>query len=80
MADLVETSVDEFHVALLRLDSPQTRNALSAQMRVELIGELERLDADPQVRCIVIAGSEKVFAAGADIRAMAERPDRKSVV
>jgi enoyl-CoA hydratase len=74
LAGLVETSVDEFRVALLRLNSPETRNALSAQMRAELIGEFERFDADPEVRCIVIAGSEKVFAAGADIRAMAERP------
>ncbi len=73
MAALVETSVDEFHVALLRLDSPETRNALSTQMRAELADQLERLDADPEVRCMVIAGSEKVFAAGADIRAMAER-------
>ena len=39
----------------------------------ELAGELERLDPDPEVRCIVIAGSDKVFAAGADIRAMSER-------
>jgi enoyl-CoA hydratase/carnithine racemase len=70
---LVETSVDDFRVALLRLNSPETRNALSAQMRAELIGELERLDADPEVRCMVIAGSEKIFAAGADIRAMAAR-------
>lgn len=73
MAALVETAVDEFHVALLRLDSPETRNALSTQMRAELADQLERLDADPEVRCMVIAGSEKVFAAGADIRAMAER-------
>ena len=73
MPELVETSVDEFHVALLRLNSPETRNALSAQMRTELNGELERLDADPEIRCMVIAGSEKVFAAGADIRAMAAR-------
>jgi enoyl-CoA hydratase/carnithine racemase len=72
--DLVETSVDDFNVALLRLNSPETRNALSLQMRAELITALERLDADPEVRCIVIAGSDKVFAAGADIRAMAERP------
>jgi enoyl-CoA hydratase/carnithine racemase len=43
-------------------------------MRAQLGGELERLDADPQVRCIVIAGSDEVFAAGADIRAMAEKP------
>jgi enoyl-CoA hydratase len=72
--ELVETSVDDFHVALLRLNSPETRNALSVQMRRELIGELERLDHDPEVRCMVIAGSEKIFAAGADIRAMAARP------
>jgi enoyl-CoA hydratase/carnithine racemase len=43
-------------------------------MRERLSSELQRLDADPEVRCIVIAGSEQVFAAGADIRAMAERP------
>jgi enoyl-CoA hydratase len=71
---LVETSVDEFHVALLQLNSPATRNSLSPQMRAELIAELDRLDGEPEIRCIVIAGSEKVFAAGADIRALAERP------
>ncbi len=74
MAGLVETTVDEHHVALLRLNRPDARNALSAEMREQLTGELQRLDADPEVRCVVIAGSEKVFAAGADIRAMAERP------
>ncbi|HEX5608496.1 MAG TPA: enoyl-CoA hydratase-related protein [Solirubrobacterales bacterium] len=71
---LVETTVDEFRVALLQLNSPETRNALSPEMRALLIAELERLDADPGVGCMVIAGSEKVFAAGADIRALAERP------
>ncbi len=39
----------------------------------EIAGVLERLDADTEVRCVVIAGSDDVFAAGADIRAMAER-------
>jgi enoyl-CoA hydratase/carnithine racemase len=42
-------------------------------MMEEVAGELELLDADPEARCIVIAGSEEVFAAGADIRAMSER-------
>jgi len=70
--ELVETSVDG-HVALLRLNRPEARNALSPEMMDEIAGELERLDPDPEVRCIVIAGSEKVFAAGADIKAMAER-------
>jgi enoyl-CoA hydratase/carnithine racemase len=74
LADLVEVSVDGSHVALLRLNRPEARNALSPQMRAEIADQLERLDADPEVRCIVLAGSEKFFAAGADIRAMAERP------
>jgi enoyl-CoA hydratase/carnithine racemase len=74
LADLVETTVDEFSVGLLRLNRPEARNALSAELREQLLGELRRLDADPEVRCLVVAGSDKAFAAGADIRAMAERP------
>jgi enoyl-CoA hydratase/carnithine racemase len=74
LAALVEVSVDEFHVALLRLNRPEARNALSPEMRSQIVEALERLDADPEIRCIVIAGSDEFFAAGADIRAMAERP------
>jgi enoyl-CoA hydratase/carnithine racemase len=72
LADLVESSRDG-NVVLLRLNRPEARNALSPELMEELAGELERLDPDPEVRCVVIAGSEKVFAAGADIKAMAER-------
>jgi enoyl-CoA hydratase/carnithine racemase len=73
LAEIVETTVDEHHVALLQLNRPEARNALSPQMKERLIGELERLDADPEVRCMVIAGSAQTFAAGADIKALAER-------
>jgi len=73
MAGNVETSVDDFHVALLRLNRPEARNALSPEMMDEISSALERLDPDPEVRCVVVAGSDEVFAAGADIRAMAER-------
>jgi enoyl-CoA hydratase/carnithine racemase len=72
LAELVESSRDG-HVALLRLNRPEARNALSPEVMEQLAGELERLDPDPEVRCVVIAGSEKVFAAGADIKAMSER-------
>jgi enoyl-CoA hydratase/carnithine racemase len=72
LPELIESSLDG-HVALLRLNRPEARNALSPEMMEELASELERLDPDPEVRCVVIAGSEKIFAAGADIKAMAER-------
>jgi enoyl-CoA hydratase/carnithine racemase len=73
LTDLVETSVDDSHVALLRLNRPEARNALSPEMMDLLASELERLDPGPEVRCIVIAGSDRVFAAGADIKAMSQR-------
>lgn len=72
MAELVESSHDG-NVVLLRLNRPEARNALSPELMEELASELERLDPDPEVRCVVIAGSDKVFAAGADIKAMSER-------
>jgi enoyl-CoA hydratase/carnithine racemase len=72
MSALIESTIDN-RVALLRLSRPEARNALSPEMMDEIASELERLDPDPEVRCIVIAGSDEVFAAGADIRAMSER-------
>jgi enoyl-CoA hydratase/carnithine racemase len=72
VAELVESSLDG-QVALLRLNRPEARNALSPEMMDRLIAELERLDPGPEVRCFVIAGSNEVFAAGADIKAMSER-------
>jgi len=72
LAGLVESSRDG-NVVLLRLNRPEARNALSPELMEELASKLERLDPDPDVRCIVIAGSDKVFAAGADIKAMSER-------
>jgi enoyl-CoA hydratase/carnithine racemase len=72
LSDLTQSSVDG-NVVLLRLNRPEARNALSPELMEELASELERLDPDPEVRCVVIAGSDKVFAAGADIKAMAER-------
>jgi enoyl-CoA hydratase/carnithine racemase len=61
------------HVALLRIDRPEARNALSPEVMEEMASELEHLDPDPDVRCVVIAGTDDVFAAGADIKAMSER-------
>ena len=60
-------------VGVLVLDRPEARNALSPEMMSELGDALERLDADEEVRTIVLAGSEEVFAAGADIRSLRDR-------
>jgi enoyl-CoA hydratase/carnithine racemase len=60
-------------VGIARLDRPEARNALSPELMEELAGVLEGWDDDPEVRCIVVAGGDEWFAAGADIRAMAER-------
>jgi enoyl-CoA hydratase/carnithine racemase len=66
-------------VGICRLDRPEARNALSPELMEELAGAVERFDADPEVRCIVIAGSDDVFAAGADIGALAEREFHEAV-
>ncbi|MDB5659309.1 MAG: enoyl-CoA hydratase [Cypionkella sp.] len=59
------------HVALIRLNRPEALNALSQQLMSELATALQAMDTDDTVRCVVITGSEKAFAAGADIREMA---------
>ncbi len=56
------------HVALLRINRPEVRNALSFALRERLAAELARLDGDEGTRCIIIAGSEKSFAAGGDLK------------
>jgi enoyl-CoA hydratase/carnithine racemase len=78
MSRLVETSVEE-QVALCRLNRPEARNALSPELMDELAASVERLDADPEVRCVVIAGSDETFAAGADIGTLAEREFHEAV-
>ncbi len=65
---LIET---QNHVALIRLNRPEALNALNQQLMSELATTLQAMDSDEAVRCIVITGSEKAFAAGADIREMA---------
>ncbi|MET9757810.1 enoyl-CoA hydratase-related protein [Streptomyces sp. NPDC006372] len=58
-------------VVTVRLHRPHVLNALSGELLAELLGVLRPLDADPETGCFVVTGSEKVFAAGADIKEMA---------
>jgi enoyl-CoA hydratase len=55
------------HVALVRIQRPEKRNALSVPLRKQLVALLEQLDEEPETLAIVLAGGEKVFAAGADL-------------
>ncbi len=59
-------------VGLIRLNRPQALNALNNQLIQELMDALAVLDADPAIGAIVIAGNERAFAAGADIKEMAD--------
>ena len=60
-------------VGIVRLNRPQALNALNATLRNELLGAVEAFDADADVGCILITGSDKAFAAGADIKEMADQ-------
>lgn len=62
----------EDHIALIKLNRPDALNALNQQLLGELMDALEAADANDAARCIVITGSEKAFAAGADIKEMSE--------
>ncbi|WP_047301134.1 enoyl-CoA hydratase [Pseudomonas fluorescens] len=69
-----ETILLENHgrVGLITLNRPQALNALNAQLVSEVNRALDALEADANIGCIVITGSKKAFAAGADIKEMAE--------
>jgi enoyl-CoA hydratase/carnithine racemase len=67
-------------VGVARLNRPDARNALSPELMQELVDLLEAWDADPDVRCIVIAGSNEYFAAGADIKAMRDRSFQEALL
>ena len=60
------------HVCLIKLNRPDALNALNTEMVAELAEALTEAEANEKVRCIVLTGSEKAFAAGADISEMAE--------
>ena len=67
---LVETPVDG--VGLIRLNRPKALNALNSQITGEAFTAMEDFDADPAIGCIIITGSDRAFAAGADIKQMAD--------
>jgi enoyl-CoA hydratase len=60
-------------VGLVTLNRPKALNAINQQLTRELLQAVESFDADPAIGCIVVTGSEKAFAAGADIKEMQQQ-------
>jgi len=68
---LVNPQFDK-HIALIQINRPKELNALNRQVMLEIKEALLQLDEDEQVRVVILTGGEKVFAAGADIKQMAD--------
>jgi len=60
-------------VGIIRLNRPQALNALSTKLKAELSAAIDAFEADANIGCTIITGSEKAFAAGADIKEMASK-------
>src|SRR5262249_13257363 len=65
------TEIEE-QIGIVRLNRPQVLNALSHELMDELVKALEEFDRDDNIRVIILTGNDKAFAAGADIKEMAE--------
>lgn len=63
----------EKHIALIQLNRPKELNALNLQLMQELRDALQKLDKDENVRVIILTGNDHAFAAGADIKQMADK-------
>ena len=59
-------------VAIISLNRPQALNALNSELMTELVDALDKFDADESVKVIILTGSERAFAAGADIKEMCD--------
>src|ERR1700681_3267104 len=60
-------------VGIIRLNRPQALNALNKALLTELIQAIDAYEADGNIGCMLITGNEKAFAAGADIKEMADK-------
>jgi enoyl-CoA hydratase len=63
----------EDHVGLIRLNRPEALNALNSHLLDELAQAIGEMDATPRVRAIIVTGSDKAFAAGADVKEMSDK-------
>jgi enoyl-CoA hydratase/carnithine racemase len=59
-------------VMIITMDDPKTRNAIGDEMFAELSAEIDRLESDPDLRCLVLTGKDPAFCSGANVRGMAK--------
>jgi enoyl-CoA hydratase len=69
----IQTLASGDKIGVIKLNRPQALNALNSELVRELNDALDRFEADPQLGCSIITGSEKAFAAGADIKEMQDK-------
>ena len=69
--EFITTRIEADKVGIVTLNRPKQLNALNGELMDELGAALKAFDADPKIGCMIVTGSEKAFAAGADIKEMA---------
>src|SRR5437868_3616822 len=67
-------------VGVIRLNRPQVLNALNSAVKTELGKAIAAFEADDKIGCMIITGSDKAFAAGADITEMADKSFNDAVM
>lgn len=67
-------------VLIITLDDPKTRNAIGPEMYAEISAELDRFEADANLRCLVITGRDPAFCSGANVRGMARTVEEREAV
>ena len=63
-------------IATIKLNRPKALNALNSEINADIMAAINEVKADPSVRVLIMTGSERAFAAGADVKEMAEAPPR----
>ena len=67
---------EQDRVLIITMDDPKTRNAIGPEMFDEISTEIDRLEQDPDLRCLVLTGKDPAFCSGANVRGMAKNIEK----
>ena len=62
---------DRGHIAILRINRPEAKNAISPEVSQEMEAHLDSIESDPEIRTVIVTGTGDVFCAGADLKVIA---------